>query len=186
MKYKGILSFPVLTQLQRDNKRKLDKDMGIGYSGNLLFPPGDPQIAKIQKEVEEQIANKFPNGAPKNLTRCFNKYSDKMDPTKAYYKPELAEYYMLAFTDPSGKYSPEQHLVGVDRLPIIDNAVVFPGAVAWVVANIRAYSNPKKQGIGCYINAAMITNEEPPIGRLDGAPTVEQMFEDIDEEPTFM
>jgi hypothetical protein len=66
----------------------------------------------------------------------------------------------------------------MNRQPIIDPAQVHSGVVAYVAAGISGYTKGKG-GIGGWLNGVMVTDEDEPMGRLDGKPTVDQMFASI-------
>lgn len=173
IKVKGALMFPVLTNTQLANKKARDADAKRG--GTLLFKPDDPQLAGLKQTVEQAAADKWPNGAGK-LSWCLDLYENKFDSATSYFDPKLMGHYVLAFSDPQGAFSPEKHLVDESLSPVMDPSDIFPGAVVWIAANVSAFENPKKKGVGCYVNGVMVTKEEPPFGRFDNAPSIEQMF----------
>ena len=69
-------------------------------------------------------------------------------------------------------------VVDMDRQPIIDPASVFSGMVGYMSMGISGYTK-SKGGVGGWLNGVMITDEEPPKGRLDGKPSVDQMFANV-------
>lgn len=174
MQLKGILSFPELLAPKAFQAGAEEK-----YSLVLLFAPGDPQIAQIQKEYDAAKAAKFPDGMPKKANECFMSYDDRYEGV-SHYRPDLSGYYTLSAT---AKLSDKPALVNMDLSPLSDPTKVFPGAVVWANINVCGY-NEGVAGIGGWLNGVMFTDEEPPMGRFDNKPTVEQMFSGVASEPT--
>lgn len=179
-KFKGILSFPVITANALANKKKADP--GAKYGLTLIFLPGDAQIEEIKRIVDTEIADGYPNGMPGAAKVCFSLYDERYK-DKDYYDPRFAGSYVLSCSAPEGSFSPQQHVIDSNMQPIMDPAQVYAGAVAWVNVGISKYSKGTG-GIGCWLNGVLITDEEPPMGRLDNKPTVEQMFSSVAATPT--
>lgn len=176
MKIKGILSFPTLFKAkvaQGANEAK--------YSCSILIHKEDPQIETLKKTVEEIKANTFPSGFPKKGNVCFDAYKDKYG-DKDYYDPKFEDYYIFSCT---AKENDKPIVVDSSLQPILDPAEVYPGQVAYVNAGISGYTKGTG-GVGGWLNGVMVTDEEPPFGRLDGKPTVDQMFAGVAEKkPAF-
>jgi hypothetical protein len=152
----------------------------------LLFPPGDPQIAELSKIVETEIADGFPNGFPRSSTKCFGKYSDKIEDTKDYYDPKYKDWYVLTCSAKEDDFDPQKQIIDSNYQPPTSSSDIWPGRVVWVNLGITPFTKGKK-GIGGWLNGVMLTDEESPTGRLDNKPTVEQMFSGLGEKtpPSF-
>ncbi len=174
-KVKGILSFPVLTLTALENKRKRNRK--AKFSAMLLIPPNDPQVSTLQGIIETEKANGWPNGAPRKMKVCFDLYENKIDPEASYYDPRFEGYYCLTTTAPVDK-KPE--VVDTNLQPITDPGEIIAGAVVWLNLGITKYSQEGNEGIGGWLNGVVITKEEMPFGRLDGKPSVDQMFSGVD------
>lgn len=166
---KGILSFPTLfTPKVATGATEAKFNVGV------LIPPNDPQIAVLQAEVEQAKVNGCPSGY-NGQDECFGLYEVKIPPSKSYHDARFVGWYLFTST---AKAEDRPSVVDVNYNPIIDPGAVFSGMVGFVNAGISYY--PKgKAGIGGWLNGVMITTMEPPMGRLDGKPTVEQMFADV-------
>ncbi|AUR93219.1 protein of unknown function DUF2815 [Vibrio phage 1.185.O._10N.286.49.C2] len=165
---KGILSFPALFQA-KVAKGATDAKFGC----TVLLAPGDPQIAMLQAEVEAAKANSFPSGYT-GADECFGPYDTKYA-GKEYYDPRFSGWYVFSC---SAKEDDRPAVVDMSRMPVVDPAKVFSGMVAYVSAGISGYTKGKG-GIGGWLNGVMITDEEPTMGRLDGKPSVDQMFAQV-------
>lgn len=165
MLIKGIISFPTLFT-PKVAKGATDPK----YSVTVLLQPNDPQIAAIQAEVDAAKANGFPSGYT-GQDECFGPYDTKYA-GKDYYDPRFTGWYVFSC---SAKADDRPSVVDLAYTPVIDPGAVYSGMVAYVNANISAYTKGKG-GIGGWLNGVMLTVEEPPMGRLDNKPSVEQMF----------
>lgn len=165
---KGVLSFPALFQA-KVAKGATDAKFGC----TVLLAPGDPQIATIQAEVEAAKANSFPSGYT-GADECFGPYDTKYA-GKEYYDPRFSGWYVFSC---SAKEDDRPAVVDMSRMPVVDPAKVYSGMVAYVSAGISGYTKGKG-GIGGWLNGVMITDEEAPMGRLDGKPSVDQMFSQV-------
>ncbi len=165
MLVKGILSFPTLFT-PKVAKGATDAKFGA----SVLIAPNDPQIAVIQAEVDQAKANGFPSGYT-GQDECFGPYDVKYA-GKDYYDPRFAGWYVFSC---SAKAEDRPAVVDMNYTQIIDPAAVYSGMVGYINAGISAYIKGKG-GIGGWLNGVMITAEDPPMGRLDGKPTVDQMF----------
>ena len=165
MLIKGILSFPTLFTPKIARGATEPK-----YSTTVLLPPNDPQVQQIQAEVDTAKLNGFPSGYT-GADECFGPYDVKYA-GKDYYDPRFSGWYVFSCT---AKADDRPSVVDLNFNDIIDPGAVYSGMVAYVNANISAYTKGKG-GIGGWLNGVMITNEEPPMGRLDNKPTTEQMF----------
>ena len=162
---KGILSFPAIFTPKMAKGASEEK-----YSCTVLLAPGDPQIATLQAEVDAAKANSFPSGY-NGADECFGPYDTKYA-DKEYYDPRFTGWYVFSC---SAKADDRPAVVDVNRQPVIDPSKVFSGMVAYVSAGISGYTKGKG-GIGGWLNGVMLTDEEPTMGRLDGKPSVDQMF----------
>ena len=165
---KGILTFPTLFT-PKVAKGATDPKFSCG----VLLAPGDPQIAAIQAEVDAAKLNTFPNGYT-GSDECFSLYDTKYA-GKDYYDPRFAGYSVFTC---SAKQDDRPVVVDMNRQPIIDPSAVFSGMIGHISAGISGYTKGKG-GIGGWLNGVMVTEEEPPMGRLDGKPSVDQMFANV-------
>jgi hypothetical protein len=174
-KFKGILSFPIITTNALQNKKKRDPQAKYGLT--LIFLPGDPQIEELRRITETEKANGFPNGVPGGAKMCFMSYDEKYG-GKDYYDPRFKGSYVINCSAQETQFSPFENVVDQNMQPITDPAKIYAGAVAWVNLGISKYDKGSG-GIGAWLNAVMITNEEPPMGRLDNKPSMDQMFNGV-------
>lgn len=165
MLIKGILSFPTLFT-PKVAKGATDPKYGV----TVLLPPNDPQINAIHAEVEAGKLNTFPSGYT-GQDECFGPYDTKYA-GKDYYDPRFSGWYVFSST---AKADDRPSIVDMNYTPIIDPGAVFSGMVGYVNAAISGYIKGKG-GVGGWLNGVMLTAEEPPMGRLDNKPSVEQMF----------
>lgn len=165
---KGILSFPSLFQAKVAKGATEAK-----FSCTVLFPPTDPQVATLQAEVEAAKANSFPSGYT-GADECFQPYDTKYA-GKEYYDPRFSGWWVFSCT---AKEDDRPAVVDMNRMPIVDPAKVFSGMIAYVSAGISGYTKGKG-GIGGWLNGVLVTDEEPTMGRLDGKPSVDQMFSQV-------
>ena len=172
MLIKGIISFPALFT-PKLAKGATDPKFGV----TVLLPPGDPQIAAIQAEVEAAKANSFPSGYT-GSDECFGPYDVKYA-GKYYYDIRFTGYHVFSC---SAKADDRPSVVDQAYQPIVDPSQVFSGMVAYVNAGISGYTKGKG-GIGGWLNGVMTTAEDSPMGRLDNKPTVEQMFSAVTAAP---
>jgi len=176
--YKGIMMFPTLFTAK---KVKDASGQGTGdakFSAALLFRAGDPQIAQIQAIVDKAVAESFPSGFPTKGDKCFGPYDDKFR-GKEYYDPKLSGCYVLTTT---AREDDKPSVVGMDRQPLMDANKACAGAVVYMNAGISAYTKGTG-GVGGWLNGVMATEEDMPFGRLDGKPSIEQMFADVGGDP---
>jgi len=169
MQIKGILSFPALFQAKTPTGSTEAK-----FSCAVLIAPNDPQIATINAAIEISSRDTFPSGFPSKGDKCFSQYDERYR-GKEYYDPKFSGYWVFSCT---AKEADKPAVVNSQLQPVMDPAKVFPGAVVWVNAGISGYTKGTG-GIGGWLNGVMITDEEPPMGRLDNKPSVEQMFANV-------
>ena len=162
---KGILSFPNVFTPKLAKGANEEK-----YGCTVLLPPTDPQVAVLLAEVEVAKANTFPSGYT-GSDECFSLYDTKYA-GKDYYDPRFTGWYVFSCT---AKADDRPAVVDINRQPVIDPSKVFSGMIAYVSAGISGYVKGKG-GIGGWLNGVMITDEEPTMGRLDGKPSIDQMF----------
>ena len=166
MLIKGIISFPTLFTA------KVPQAGGDAkYGVTVLLPPNDPQLAAIQAEVDAAKQNTFPSGIPNNANVCFAPYDVKYA-GKDYYDPRFTGWHIFTC---SAKQEDKPSVVDGNYNQIIDPGQVYSGMVAYVNAGISGYIKGTG-GVGGWLNGVMLTAEEPPMGRLDNKPSVEQMF----------
>lgn len=165
---KGILSFPTLFIPKVAKGADLPK-----YSCSILLPPTDPQIPALQAEVEAAKLNSFPSGYT-GQDECLTAYDIKYA-GKDYYDPRFTGWWALSCT---AKVEDKPAVVDMSHQPILDPGAVYSGMVGYVHLGISGYTKGKG-GIGGWLNGVMVTAEEPPMGRLDGKPSVEQMFANV-------
>ena len=82
MLIKGIISFPALFTPKLAKGATEPK-----YGCSVLLPPGDPQIALIQAEVDKAKLESFPSGFT-GADVCLNAYDVKYA-GKEYYDPSF-------------------------------------------------------------------------------------------------
>lgn len=171
LKVKGILSYPHLFQ-----PRAVQQGDEPKYSASILIRKDDPQVAQIQQAVETEKANGFPSGFPANAKCAFK------DGAVAYPEdPAMHNFYIISA---NAKADQRPALVDASLQPVVNPSDVYAGAVAWCAINFFSYSKQISKGVGCGLNGVMLTGEEGELGRLDGRPTVEQMFGGVGGAPT--
>ena len=165
-KVKGILSYPHLFQA-----RAIQQGQDPKFSCSVLVLKTDPMLAQVQQILETEKANGFPSGFPPN-GKVFLK-----DGAVEYPQDPKMHNYMII----SGSAKADQKPVTVDAnmQPVMDPAIVYPGAEAWVQFNSFVYDMQLSKGVGAGLNGVMLTGEEGVLGRLDNRPTAEQMFADV-------
>lgn len=177
MKSKGIVRYPHLI------KPSAPKDTETYfYSINLLIHKSDPQIAKIQKLMDETIANSYPKGVPANFISCFNDLAitepDNLD---------LKNYICLKVKSKAEFNVP--NVVDKNKEPImssnLDNELT--GIIVWAAYGLGCWKHAGKNGINAYLNAVLVTEEKGPIPveSLSSKPSVEAMFEGIDDDEPY-
>lgn len=171
---KGILSFPTLFTPKIAKGATEPK-----FSTGVLIPAGDPQVSKIQQAFDNAVRETFTTGLPVGTDVCWMLYDDKYR-TKEYYDPRFSGWWSLTSTRKEADGKPP--VVDSDYNPIIDPALIYGGCVAHVHINISGYTKGRG-GIGGWLNGVMYTGEIGQFGRLDGRPTVEQMFAGVDQQP---
>lgn len=171
--YKGILSFPKLF-VPKAAKGSTD----LKYGGQIIIAPNDPQVAVITAQVEAAKLDAFPSGYT-GADCCWGLYEEKIQPNSSYYDPRFAGWYVLSF---SAKEEDKPAVVDMAHQPIINSGEAHSGAVVWVSLHIGGYT-AGRGGVGGWMNGVMLTGEEPPMGRLDNKPTVEQMFANVGAPP---
>jgi len=165
MLIKGIISFPTLFT------PKIPKGANEAkFSCAVLIPANDPQVAQINAAIEAAKVETFPGGYT-GTDECFSLYDAKYQ-GKDYYDPRFAGWYVITCT---AKADDRPAVVNTNYEKVVDPGSVFSGMVAHVNIGISGYVKGTG-GIGGWLNGVMITEEEPPMGRLDNKPTVEQMF----------
>jgi hypothetical protein len=161
MQIKGILSFPSLFTARAP---KSLPDSEPKYSTQLLVHKDDPQIAEIKKVVDVEIANTHPSGFPHNGKNCWGTYTEKTDPSK--FNQRFQDYYVLSTTAKQDQRPGVFKESGAGYEEVRDPGEVFAGQVVWLNINIQGYTKGQG-GVTAYINGALLTDEESPLGRLD-------------------
>lgn len=167
---KGILSFPQVFE-----PRAAVQGSEPRYSVQVLLRPDDPQVAQVQQEIEQAKANMWPSGAPAGVRSCFQSYDEKYS-SKTYYDPNLSGWWVLTC---NAKQNDPPVVVNEQRQPVLDRGDVFSGCVAYVAYGVSGYDRGAV-GVGAFLNGIMLTAEQPPLGRLDGKPSADQMFAQVD------
>lgn len=175
---KGILSFPTLFQPKPVKDAQGNPTGDAKFSATLLLPPTDPQLAALQAEVEQAKANTFPSGFPAKGDLCLVPYDTKYA-GKDYYDPRFTGWYVFSCT---AKADDKPAVVDMQHQPIVDSSVVCSGAVVWLNAGISGYTKGTG-GVGGWLNGIMATGELSEYGRLDGKPSVDQMFAGVGDAP---
>jgi len=170
----GIASFPTLFTPKAP--KGSDKPR---YDVTILLAPTNPDLPKVQAAFEEAKREGFPSGLPGNCDVCFQTYNEKFQ-GRDYYDPRFAGWYVLTATAKAESRPP---VVDQNYNPVIDPGAVYSGMVCKFNLAIVSYT-AGKGGVGGFLNGVMITDEAPPMGRLDNKPTVEQMFGDAGPAPT--
>ena len=168
---KGVLTFPTLFHAKCAKGSDVPK-----YNTGILFPPGDPQIVTVQREVDAAKQNTFPNGLPAKADLCFGPYDVKIPKDKDYYDPRFSGWHLLTCT---AKEEDRPAVVDLQWNKILDPGAVFSGAIAHVSLGISGYVKGTG-GVGGWLNGVMLTGDLCDFGRLDNRPTVEQMFGSMD------
>lgn len=158
-KIKGILSYPHIFQ-----PRAVQQGDDPKYGVVVLVADNDPQLANVIALQEQEKLNGFPSGFPAT--------------GKLFCKPstDYPGYHQI-----SGGAKADQKPAVVDSSmqPIIDPGAVYAGAVAWVAFNTFVYNQAVNKGVSAGLNGVMLTGEEGALGRIDGRPTVDSMFGDV-------
>jgi len=170
MTVKGILSYPNLFQ-----PKTFSEDQKPKYSASLLIHKEDPQLKELYQVQNIEKANGFPSGFPINgkvfLKDCKDQYPEDTS---------LAPYMML---NCSARIENKPCVVDINLQPILDPALVYPGAEVWMQFNTFAFSHPMNKGVSASLNGILLTGNEGPLGRLDTRPSVEQMFASVINQP---
>lgn len=170
--YKGILSFPTLFTPKVAKGGTEPK-----FSCAILMPANDTQVAGIQAEIAAAKANTFPSGYT-GTDECLAPYDEKYA-GKEYYDPRFTGWWVLSC---SAKADDKPAVVDMAQQPLVDGNKACSGAVVYVSMGISGYTKGKG-GIGGWLNGVMVTDEDMPFGRLDGKPSVEQMFAGVGSAP---
>lgn len=165
---KGILTFPKVFTAQVPKGATEPK-----FSTGVLLPPTDPQIPQIQAEVNEAKANTFPSGFPAKADLCFMAYDEKFA-GKDYYDPRFSGWWIFTCT---AKQDDRPAVVDMNYQPVMPDQV-FSGCIAYVNAGVSGYTKGTG-GVGGWLNGVMVTDEIGQFGRLDGKPSVDQMFASV-------
>jgi hypothetical protein len=170
MRLRGIIIFPTLFT-PKIAKGATDAK----FSGTLLFPPNDPQVAVITQHVNTEKANAYPSGFPVGTDCCWGLYDDKYK-GKDYYNPQFAGWWALSG---SARADDRPHVVtGTPEAGfsvIEDPSKVYSGCVVDANFGITAYTKGRG-GIGGWLNGILFNGEEGQFGRMDGKSSAEAMF----------
>ena len=166
---KGILSFPKLFKAESNSPA-----MAPRFGVVVLLEPNDPQVAQIQQAIHTAKLNHWPNGQFPAVRECLVPY-DEAFAGKDYYDSQFSGWWTLSANTAADN---PPAVVGMDRQPLMDATKVFSGCVAYVNVGIAVYTTGSV-GVGAFLNGVMVTDEEPPRGRLDGKPSVDQMFSGV-------
>lgn len=177
MKSKGIVRYPHLIKASAPK----DTDTYF-YSVNLLIHKSDPEVARIQKLMDETIANSYPKGVPANFISCFNDLAITEPENSA-----LSNYMCLKIKSKAEFNTPT--IVDKNKQPImnpnLDNEIT--GFMVWVAYGLGCWKHAGKNGINAYLNAVLVTEEKGPIPveSISSKPSVEAMFDGIDEDEPY-
>lgn len=169
MLIKAMISFPTLFTAKAPKGSNTPR-----FDAVFLLPPDDPQAGTLYQMVEQAKADTFPSGFPQKGDLCFGRYEDKYQ-GRDYYDPRLNGWWVLTAT---AKAEDRPPVVDMNRQPVIDPAQVYSGAMVWANVGISGYTKGTG-GVGGWLNGVMVIGEEGPFGRLDGRPTVDQMFAEV-------
>lgn len=170
----GILLFPTLFQPKAVKDAQGNPTGDPKFSASLLLPPTDPQLAALQQEVEQAKANTFPSGFPQKGDLCLLPYDTKFA-GKDYYDPRFSGWWVFSTT---AKADDKPAVVDMQHQPVVDSSIVCSGAMVWLNAGISGYTKGTG-GVGGWLNGIMATGELCEHGRLDGKPSVDQMFANV-------
>lgn len=175
MQIKGVANFTKALFAPKRMKDAAGNDNGDPkYSFSVILAPNDPQIAVIAAEVNKAAQDTFPNGFPAKGDKCFMSYDEKFK-GKDYYNPKFSGFWVFSC---SAQEKDKPAVVNESLQPVMDPAQVYGGCVVWLNAGIGGYTKGTG-GVGGWLNGVMLTSEEPPYGRLDNKPSVEQMFANL-------
>lgn len=162
----GILSYPHLTQPRAVNPGDDPK-----YSAAILIPKGDAQIAVLEATIAADLANAWPSGAPASAKKFLK------DGAVAFPNDPAMHNYMIVSANAKADQRP--HTVDSAMKPLVDPSKIFAGAMVHAAINTFTYNQPVNKGVSAGLNGVMFTGEVGPLGRLDGRPSVEQMFSGV-------
>lgn len=165
---KGILFFSNVFQAEVAKGGTEEK-----FGCSVLLPANDPQLTVLKADVEAAKLKSFPSGYT-GANECLQPYDEKYA-GKSYYDPRFSGWWVFSC---SSKKEDRPDVVTMNYDKVVDPSKVYAGMVAYVCAGISGYVKGKG-GIGGWLNAVMIADEEPPMGRLDGRPSIEQMFSSV-------
>lgn len=160
-----IVSYPnILTPRQGQDK----------YSAAFLISKSDQQTldavdAAIQA-AQQLGKEKWPKKNFKDTT--LHDGADKY--------PDDEEYHDYMILNTSAKTAPTVIRKNGTVLTPENQDEVFAGLLVYAKVNFYPYEYEKtKTGISCGLNGLMITEQEGPLGRLDGRSSVSEMFGDL-------
>lgn len=140
------LSFPSLfTKAEFDGQ-------ATKFEATFLIAKDDPQVAMVNKAIDEFLASKFPNGAPKSIKRTVFVDGD----TKDYDGYEG----MMAF---KGSNSKRPTVIDRDRTPIIEeDNIVYAGCYVNAIVDLWYSDHPKggKQVLGNVLGVQFVKDGE--------------------------
>jgi len=163
---KGILSYPHLFQPRAVNQGDDPK-----FSASILIRKGDPQLAYIQSVIDQEKANGWPSGFPSSGRQFLADGALKF-PTD----PAMANFMVISA---NANADSKPAVVDPNLAPVMDQSQVFAGAIVWASLNTFIYNQTVNKGVGAGLNGIMVTGEIGELGRIDGRPSVESMFDGV-------
>lgn len=154
-----ILSFNKLfkaEQIQGEGEPK--------FSCEGLVKEGSEGYNAIVEAIEVEKAKGFPQGLPSSAKICLRP-SDRYE----------GWYFFRSYAAEDQRPT----VVDINLQKIIDPSKAFMGAEAHVSLNIYSYNKGVSKGITAGLNGVLLTGEVGELDRLDGRPSVEQMFSGI-------
>lgn len=174
--------------LGKDAKPEDKPKYGIPLLGTAAAI-ASPEFAAIQKAVLIAAQAKFGadavkweqrNGVlvEKGGCKIHSPFHMTEDDDEGQNPPE----YIVRF-NANGNDTDKPRVISVYRGPdgkvqdITDERLLFAGALVRVSVNVRAYDNPKRRGVGIYVNNVVLIDSDKP--RLDNRRSADDEFGDV-------
>ncbi len=147
------------------------------FGATILFPPGDPELARITAEFNTVVLQTYPSlggQMPAGTRPCLQNYRDKYL-GKDYYNPELDAWMVLTTT---AQASDAPHVVDAACQPIMNqgDAGLVRGSLVNINYSMSSYTEGTG-GVGGWLNGIMTTGEMGQLGRIDNKQSAQQMFQ---------
>ena len=140
------------------------------YAATLLFPHG-ADLTVLRKAAEQTVREKWGEGAGKKFT-IHSPFRDQKDKAERYDGYTPGAYFI---TSSSERKPP---VVDTKRVPVVDEAKVYPGVWALVIVRPFAYEKKVKRGISFGLQSLMIFHDDVQLG--GGAIDPETAFAGVD------